>query len=719
MAGVCAALSAARQGVSVSLVESRFALGGRIGEEIRFPFDLPGSSNSPYGRESGLLDEIFLTSIRENREGTYAGQSRSLSSMIAKEDLIHLHLGTRLIEAKVNSSGDRVQSCLALSLASGNRILFKSDYFIDCSGNGNLAQLAEAPGEKGIDLGSETDASNFTHCKRSVALVRIIRKENPVYFTCPEWVRMKWEDNHLEARLEWLESLDRSLLGHHHLEWISMGNSPIPTAEEIAWCAWDYLKNRSPIREAASNLALERISPVLFEKSNFRGNGDYRLSLKDLMEGSVFHDSVAVGRAPLDGDKSLLTSIRGKLALPHPFEIPLRSLYSSKLRNLLWAGEHLSADHRTAPSVGHPPTASQIGVAVGHVAAHCISKKRLPRTLAKKGHVEELRQSLELENHRTGLSQLVNESDKIQSAKVSASSSWEQKDLLQLKSMQGPEVSSCLIQFAVTSELLEKIRISLACESPCSMEARILKGSSIDMNLPGTCLDACTEQIDSPGIHTVDFSLKVPIAEPGWHYLELVSTRPFRIIECEDPPPGFKTLYPKKTFSPGGSNPYCDFVPRHSSDFLERLGPRMEITPRQILYSPTETTRVSTRPTNLPNLWVSRPTDFKYPEFLEFSWSEPVEISSICLHFDSSPDISIPPHPTASTKERIPSIIREYRVYSVDPSGKSFLLIHIKDNFLPFCRHSFPSINASGIELEILSTNGLDRAQVFRVSAYE
>ena len=35
------------------------------------------------------------------------------------------------------------------------------------------------------------------------------------------------------------------------------------------------------------------------------------------------------------------------------------------------------------------------------------------------------------------------------------------------------------------------------------------------------------------------------------------------------------------------------------------------------------------RPTNLPNLWISQPTDFKYPEFLEISWGKEREFSRI------------------------------------------------------------------------------------------
>ena len=60
ISGICAAISAARQGCTVNLIENRNTLGGRIGEEVRLPFDQPGGYNSPFPRESGLLDEILV-----------------------------------------------------------------------------------------------------------------------------------------------------------------------------------------------------------------------------------------------------------------------------------------------------------------------------------------------------------------------------------------------------------------------------------------------------------------------------------------------------------------------------------------------------------------------------------------------------------------------------------------------------------------------------------
>lgn len=719
IAGICASISAARQGSTVTLIEARNTLGGRIGEEVRLPFDLPGACNSSFPRESGLLDEIFLKLIKFNTEGTHAGQSRVFSSILNSEPRINLLSGVRTIEVNLNEKKDRIESCLGLCQSTGERHLFKSQYFIDCTGTGNLSQLAKAPGETGADLGDAVSTSEHPYFQRTATLLHIVRKENSVSFSCPDWVRVKWEDNQLDARVDWLESLNHSLVGYHHLEWISPRHTKLPTADEIAWSAWDYLKNRSPLKETVSHLAIERVSPILFQQGAFRGLGDYTMCEQDMVEGKKFFDSIAVGRSALDGKRAMLCSNRGKMALAQPFEIPLRSLYSSKIRNLLWAGEHASASFDAAPSLGHPPTAAQMGVAAGHCAAHCITKKRLPRTIAKKGHIEDFQKSLELVNHRTALALFKNEHDLVRLSKVGASSTWTDKDILSLTNSNGPVVDSCLIQFPITEDSLDGIKVFLTCENPCNLEARLLCGSSFDSNLPGECLDACTQKIDNPGSHEITLSLKIQINKVGWHFLELRANEKFSIMEVENPPVGVKISYPKNSASPGAANSYCKYLGKPSNKFPVSYGPLIQVLPPQKPYLPTGVTQEPCRPSNLPNLWTSKPTDFKYPEFLELTWNSQVEVSRITLNFDASYDLLFPAQPSSVGSPHIPSIVKDYRIYGLSPQGKSELLLEVTNNFLPFKEHIFDPICITGLELEILSTNGLDRAQIYRLCAFE
>ncbi|MCK5705402.1 MAG: FAD-dependent oxidoreductase, partial [Cyclobacteriaceae bacterium] len=72
MAGVCAAITAAREGIKVILVQDRPVLGGNASSEVRL-WILGATShmgnNNRWAREGGVIDEILLENLYRNKEG--------------------------------------------------------------------------------------------------------------------------------------------------------------------------------------------------------------------------------------------------------------------------------------------------------------------------------------------------------------------------------------------------------------------------------------------------------------------------------------------------------------------------------------------------------------------------------------------------------------------------------------------------------------------------
>ena len=64
------------------------------------------------------------------------------------------------------------------------------------------------------------------------------------------------------------------------------------------------------------------------------------------------------------------------------------------------------------------------------------------------------------------------------------------------------------------------------------------------------------------------------------------------------------------------------------------------------------------------------------------------------------------------------SLVRDYRIYATGDDSKSELIVEVTDNQLPFVSHTFDPFQAKGIELEIRSTHGLNRAQVYQLRVY-
>jgi hypothetical protein len=54
----------------------------------------------------------------------------------------------------------------------------------------------------------------------------------------------------------------------------------------------------------------------------------------------------------------------------------------------------------------------------------------------------------------------------------------------------------------------------------------------------------------------------------------------------------------------------------------------------------------------------------------------------------------------------------------MDEVGHWKELLEVSDNDLPFRTHEFSTISTKALEVEIISTHGLDRAQIYQVRAY-
>jgi hypothetical protein len=135
------------------------------------------------------------------------------------------------------------------------------------------------------------------------------------------------------------------------------------------------------------------------KRGSRRLTGDYILKQQDLMQGG-FPDAVAIGGWAMDGhppegfDRPDLPP-NTVLSPPEVYDIPLRSLYSRNVPNLMMAGRNISASYVAFTSARVMATCAVIGQAVGTAAAHCLEAGILPRDLARdERHVSRLQQSL-------------------------------------------------------------------------------------------------------------------------------------------------------------------------------------------------------------------------------------------------------------------------------------------------------------------------------------
>jgi len=80
------------------------------------------------------------------------------------------------------------------------------------------------------------------------------------------------------------------------------------------------------------------------------------------------------------------------------------------------------------------------------------------------------------------------------------------------------------------------------------------------------------------------------------------------------------------------------------------------------------------RPTNLPNLWVSSKTSFERPEWIELLWDKPRDICGIQILFDSSLQFHFGQSWQGYAENTIPTIVKEYAILATSADGQELVV---------------------------------------------
>ena len=430
LAGVTAAISAARHGAKVLLVQNRSRLGGNSSSEVKMHVVGANSHKGRAGwRESGLLEEIRLEDAVNNPQRCWEMWDLLLYDKVISEPNIKLLLESSLYRAEVKDG--KITTAYVRSDSTEHIYRVKANTFVDATGDSRLGLESGAEMRTGREARSEFKEAlapvvpdNETLGSSILFTSRLYRK--PMPFRAPSWARKVTKEHLLKRSTASWE------YGYWWIEW-GGNKDTIRDNEEIrlellsiVMGVWDYIKN-SGDHPDSDYYALDWIGMMPGKRGSRRLVGDHYLTQHDLERGD-FDDAVAIGGWPMDDhppggfDRADLppnTSIKTK----EVFNIPLRSLYSKNISNLLMAGRNISATHVAFTSTRVMATCAVIGQAVGTAAAMCVQKRTTPRGLYQnKMLLAELQQRLMRDDQtiRSGINQ--DPKDLARISKVSASS---------------------------------------------------------------------------------------------------------------------------------------------------------------------------------------------------------------------------------------------------------------------------------------------------------
>lgn len=380
IAGVCAAIAAARHGASTILLQDRPVLGGNSSSEQRvWAVGATAMGRNRYAAESGIVGQLDLANLYRNPEGNpYIWDSILLDFALAEPN-IRLYLNTTLV--RTEGSDSHLERVFAYSMTEDTWLEIAASYFIDCTGDGTLGALAGAKWMRGRESREEfgeslapEEADLFTlgnsllFCSRDAGKPTPYRKPDFAYDI--DYIHKLITENEKPLQMHtsgcdlwWLETGGR-------LDTLKDGQEIRLELQKLVYGIWNYIKNSGHFQ--ADNLVLDWIGNLPAKRESRRLVGKHILTQNDITEHRAFADAVCGGGWPIDTHPPGGIYSKREACEQRDvgvYQIPLGSLESAAVDNLYYAGRNISATHLAFATARVMKTCGGMGQAVGTAAA--------------------------------------------------------------------------------------------------------------------------------------------------------------------------------------------------------------------------------------------------------------------------------------------------------------------------------------------------------------
>ncbi len=722
-AGTCCAITAARAGVPVILVQDRPVLGGNASSEVRLW--LLGAtthmgSNNRWAREGGVINEIMMENLWRNPEGNPLIFDTILLEKVVQEKNLTLLLNTACHEVH-KETADRISAISAY--CSQNETLYEisAPLFCDASGDGVVGFLSGAAFRMGAESQDEfgekfAPTGEFGHLLGHSIYFYSKDTGRPVRFVPPSFALMD-----VEGAIPRYRAFNAKEQGSR-LWWLEWGGrlDTIHETEKIKWelwkvvyGVWNYIKNSGKFPDA-ENLTLEWVGQIPGKRESRRFEGDYMLTQQDIVERRMHPDGVAFGGWSIDlhPAEGVYAEVAGSHHLHSKgiYQIPYRCLYSRNIENLFLAGRIISSTHVAFGSTRVMATCAHSAQAVAHAAALCRENNLLPRDIGRPEYMAALHQHLGRDGHHLPGISVPDPRDLARQASVTASSSLYlsslpadgplcplEKAMLQMLPLPAGRVPSLTFLAEVETETTLTLELRTSSDpwhhAPDVVLARkeVLfpagKSQSISVDFETTLDKPCYvfvgfPQADGVALHTSSVRIT--------GLLRLV----YRWVEDSVQVGGerFEVYCPERR--PGGQNFALQFS-----------------TPVEI-YQPANLLNGWQRPTSQTNAWVAALED--ETPVIHLQWDTPQTISETILYFDGDFDHAMESVLWGHPERAVPFCVKKYEI--LDDHDR--VLATVDDQHHSVARHGWPQpIKTSRLSIRILETWGAPAA-LFEVRCY-
>ncbi len=682
MTGVCCAITAARRGIKVALIQDRSVLGGNASSEVRL-WVLGATShmgnNNRWSREGGVIDEILVENTFRNKEGNPVLFDMVLVDKVLAEKNIELFLNTIVFDVE-KSSDKEISKVTAFNPQNQTEYKFKAELFADCSGDGIVSYLSGASYRIGAEDKEEhselfaPDKNEYGELLGHSIFFYMKDTGKPVKYVAPDFALRNVEES--VPKIMKPEYFSTSQHGCKYW-WLEYGGR-LDTVHDteaikyelwkVVYGIWDYIKNSGKYPEAL-NYTLEWVGVIPGKRESRRFKGHYMLTQRDIVEQKNHYDSVTYGGWSIDLHPSDgVYSAKNGCNQWHSkgiYPIPYRCYVSYDIENLFFGGRLISASHVAFGSSRVMCTSAHGGQAIGMAAALCVKSKCKPADFIEPEEVKKIQKKLIDTGHYIPQLRINEFGGLIRTAGISASGELSLSEIK--KGDTCFQLNYPVAMLLPLKKAVPHFHLIVIGEKETTISVQIRTSIKKFNFTPDLILFQKTYNV-SEGEQTIEVEFDELAIENGYYFLCIMTNPLVQVAESNQLITGIMSVYNYQ--NPDVSNFGVQIPPSgigvDSFEFwCPQRRPRgkniaMKIEPPITAFEAENIRSELFRPLAGVNAWVADLND-ENPT-LTINWHEKEWISEIVLFFDTDSDHAMENVQMGHFDSVMPFCVREYKI---------------------------------------------------------
>ncbi len=380
ISGVAASVSAAREGLSVLLLEKFGSLGGAMSNSLVYPF----MRHVVRGDSGKITSAGIFTEMKERRE-KYNDLSWETFKFVFDDMVSEAGVDT-LFHVTAFAAVTENRQIKSLKVATKSGVMeFEADFFIDASGDGELIAMTGCD----YQLGRESDS----YCQPMTTCFRLSGVDLDTFEKEKTLLQQKYNEYQKENKIlnprenilvftgigdGILHFNTTRIVKHDPTDPFEVSRAEMLARRQVYEIV-DFLKENST---AFKKSTIVSIANHIGVRESRKLKGVHILKETELRECVDFEDTIALGNYDIDIHNPTGT---GTYIYKFPdgeyYRIPYRSLLPKEYDNMLVCGRCLSADHAAHSAVRIMPICACMGEAAGIALALAKKTERNAHTL--------------------------------------------------------------------------------------------------------------------------------------------------------------------------------------------------------------------------------------------------------------------------------------------------------------------------------------------------